>query len=134
MGDQTNQNVLVKGMLLGAFVTLILGIIVNRMEYEMINSGKTGFESEGALYGLLVILLATTLFIYLMKILTKNQDSLLKNVNWEILFSVRGIAFYSFIFFVGFFFIPRVFYGFIPPIVIIVIVLIIAYLSTKIFD
>ena len=41
MSDQTNQNMLVKGMFFGAFITLILGIIVNRMEDEMVNSGNT---------------------------------------------------------------------------------------------
>jgi len=50
---------LVKGMFFGALITVILGIIVNRMEDEMVNSGNTGFESEGALFGLLGIILAT---------------------------------------------------------------------------
>ena len=38
MSDQTNKNMLVKGMFFGAFITLILGIIVNRMEDEMVDS------------------------------------------------------------------------------------------------
>jgi hypothetical protein len=134
MSDQTNKNMLVKGMFFGAFVTLILGIIVNRMEDEMVDSGNTGFESEGALFGLLGIILATLFFLYLAIILSKNQDTPLKDVKWDSLLSLKGVGFFSFVFLVGFIFIPRVFYGFFPPAIFILMILVIGYISSKIFE
>ena len=134
MSDQTNQNMLVKGMFFGAFITLILGIIVNRMEDEMVNSGNTGFESEGALFGLLGIILATLFFLYLTIVFSKNQDTLLKDVKWNSLLSLKGVGFFSVVFLIGFIFIPRVFYGFFPPAIFILMILMIAYISTKIFE
>ena len=134
MSDQTNQNMLVKGMFFGAFITLILGIIVNRMEDEMVNSGNTGFESEGALFGLLGIILATLFFLYLTIVFSKNQGTPLKDVKWNSLLSLKGVGFFSVVFLIGFIFIPRVFYGFFPPAIFILMILIIAYISTKIFE
>ena len=134
MSDQTNQNMLVKGMFFGAFTTLILGMIVNRMEDEMVNSGNTGFESEGALFGLLGIILATLFFLYLTIVFSKNQGTLLKDVKWNSLLSLKGLGFFSVVFLIGFIFIPRVFYGFFPPAIFILMILMIAYISTKIFE
>ena len=134
MSDQTNKNMLVKGMFFGAFITLILGIIVNRMEDEMVNSGNTGFESEGALFGLLGIILATLFFLYLTIVFSKNQGTLLKDVKWNSLLSLKGVGFFSVVFLIGFIFIPRVFYGFFPPAIFILMILMIAYISTKIFE
>jgi len=134
MSDQTNQNMLVKGMFFGALITVILGIIVNRMEDEMVNSGNTGFESEGALFGLLGIILATAFFLYMAIVFSKNQDTPLKDVKWDRLLSLRGVGFFSGVFIIGFIFIPRVFYGFFPPFIFFLMILIIAYISTKIFE
>ena len=134
MSDQTNKNMLVKGMFFGAFITLILGFIVNRMEDEMVNSGNTGFESEGALFGLLGIILATLFFLYLTIVFSKNQGTLLKDVKWNSLLSLKGVGFFSVVFLIGFIFIPRVFYGFFPPAIFILMILMIAYISTKIFE
>lgn len=134
MSDKTNQNMLVKGMFFGAFITLILGIIVNRMEDEMVNSGNTGFESEGALFGLLGIILATLFFLYLAIVFSKNQGTPLKYVKWDSLLSLKGVGFFSVVFLIGFIFIPRVFYGFFPPAIFILMILMIAYISTKIFE
>ena len=121
-------------MFFGAFITLILGIIVNRMEDEMVNSGNTGFESEGALFGLLGIILATLFFLYLTLVFSKNQGTLLKDVKWNSLLSLKGVGFFSVVFLIGFIFIPRVFYGFFPPAIFILMILMIAYISTKIFE
>jgi hypothetical protein len=134
MSDQINQNMLVKGMFFGAFITLILGIIVYRMEDEMVNSGNTGFESEGALFGLLGIILATVFFLYLAIVFSKNQGAPLKDVKWDSLLSLKGVGFFSVVFLIGFIFIPRVFYGFFPPAIFILMILMIAYISTKIFE
>jgi hypothetical protein len=87
--------------LLGALLTLFMGLMVLRMETAMLETGRTGFEGVGGLLMLSVTLLAALVagaFVWAMPTLQQQE----RRVQWSRLFSLRALMYFGLLFFVGF--------------------------------
>jgi len=86
---------------LGALLTLFMGLMVLRMETAMLETGRTGFEGVGGLLMLSVTLLAALVagaVVWAMPSLQPQE----RRVQWSRLFSLRALVYFGLLFFVGF--------------------------------
>jgi hypothetical protein len=86
---------------LGALLTLFMGLMVLRMETAMLETGRTGFEGVGGLLMLSVTLLAALVagaVVWAMPTLQQQE----RRVQWSRLFSLRALVYFGLLFFVGF--------------------------------
>lgn len=86
---------------LGALLTLFMGLMVLRMETAMLETGRTGFEGVGGLLMLSVTLLAALVagaVVWAMPTLQQQE----RRVQWSRLFSLRALVYLGLLFFVGF--------------------------------
>ena len=86
---------------LGALLTLFMGLMVLRMETAMLETGRTGFEGVGGLLMLSVTLLAALVagaFVWAMPTLQQQE----RRVQWWRLFSLKALVYFGLLFFVGF--------------------------------
>jgi hypothetical protein len=95
---------------LGALLTLFMGLMVLRMETAMLETGRTGFEGVGGLLMLSVTLLAALVagaFVWAMPTLQQQE----RRVQWSRLFSLKALVYFGLLFFVGFQIGPEVVLG-----------------------
>ena len=88
-------------VVLGALLTLFMGLMVLRMETAMLETGRTGFEGVGGLLMLSVTLLAALVagaVVWAMPTLQQQE----RRVQWSRLFSLRALMYFGLLFFVGF--------------------------------
>ena len=86
---------------LGALLTLFMGLMVLRMETAMLETGRTGFEGVGGLLMLSVTLLAALVagaVVWAMPTLQQEE----RRVQWSRLFSLKALVYFGLLFFVGF--------------------------------
>jgi len=86
---------------LGALLTLFMGLMVMRMEPAMLATGRTGFEGVGGLLMLSVTLLAALVagaVVWAMPSIQQQE----RRVQWSRLFSLRALVYFGLLFFVGF--------------------------------
>ena len=86
---------------LGIVLTLLLGLMVLRMETAMLETGRTGFEGVGGLLVLSVTLLAALVagaVVWAMPTLQQQE----RRVQWSRLFSLKALVYFGLLFFVGF--------------------------------
>jgi hypothetical protein len=86
---------------LGALLTLFMGLMVMRMETAMLETGRTGFEGVGGLLVLSVTVLAALVagaVVWAMPTLQQQE----RRVQWSRLFSLRALVYFGLLFFVGF--------------------------------
>jgi hypothetical protein len=86
---------------LGIVLTLLLGLMVLRMETAMLETGRTGFEGVGGLLMLSVTLLAALVagaVVWAMPTLQQEE----RRVQWSRLFSLKALVYFGLLFFVGF--------------------------------
>ena len=86
---------------LGALLTLFMGLMVLRMETAMLETGRTGFEGVGGLLVLSVTVLAALVagaVVWAMPTLQQQE----RRVQWSRLFSLRALVYFGLLFFVGF--------------------------------
>jgi hypothetical protein len=86
---------------LGALLTLFMGLMVLRMETAMLETGRTGFEGVGGLLVLSVTLLAALVagtVVWAMPSIQQQE----RRVQWSRLFSLKALVYFGLLFFVGF--------------------------------
>jgi hypothetical protein len=86
---------------LGALLTLFMGLMVLRMETAMLETGRTGFEGVGGLLVLSVTLLAALVagtIVWAMPSIQQQE----RRVQWSRLFSLKALVYFGLLFFVGF--------------------------------
>jgi hypothetical protein len=86
---------------LGIVLTLLLGLMVLRMETAMLETGRTGFEGVGGLLVLSVTLLAALVAGALLWAMPSIQQQE-RSVQWMRLFSLKALAYFGLLFFIGF--------------------------------
>lgn len=117
---------------LGALLTLFMGLMVLRMETAMLETGRTGFEGVGGLLMLSVTLLAALVagaVVWAMPTLQQQE----RRVQWSRLFSLRALVYFGLLFFVGFQIGPGVVQGDVRAVEVLFMLFVMAGLSVVFF-
>ena len=126
------QRPLLLAFLLGGVITLLMGMLVLRMENRMLIQGTTGFEGGGGLLVLALSMLAACVVGVLFWVNSASSETD-RSLQWRRLYT-KGSALYFFIvFLIGFRFGPSILSGNASVLLMVVILVVLAGLGVFFF-
>ena len=126
------QRPLLLAFLLGGVITLLMGMLVLRMENRMLNQGTTGFEGGGGLLVLALSMLAVCVVGVLFWVNSASSETD-RSLQWRRLYT-KGSALYFFIvFLIGFRFGPAILSGNASVLLMVVMLVVLAGLGVFFF-